>query len=159
MLSDFIPFVKKDIFLNPEYDETPYRRRNDEEKKCIHWGQRKLLLTVIQFLTLFWDPTQVPNPVVVYAGAAPGNNIGVISQLFPEVEFHLYDPRPFKIKPIEGKIYLYNQYFTNKDAEKWSDRSDIYFISDIRTADYTKTKDLNQNESQILTENIDYLDI
>ena len=142
-------YTKADLFVNPTDPQLPYRRRNDEEKTSVHWGQRKLLLTLVQFLTLFWDPRKIKKPVVVYAGAAPGTNIGIVSTLFPEVEFHLYDPAPFKIKSNE-KIHLYQQYFTDNDAARWTGRSDILFISDIRTADYTKTKNLDENEAQIM---------
>lgn len=142
-------FNKTDLFVNPTDSELPYRRRNDEEKKAVHHGQRKLLLTLVQFLTLFWNPKKNPKPVVVYAGAAPGTNIGIVSMLFPEIEFHLYDPSPFKIKASD-KIHLYQQFFTDDDAKKWSGRNDVYFISDIRTADYTKSKNLDDNEEQIM---------
>ena len=148
-MDDYVEFVEKDLLLNSDDPELPYRRRKNEEKVSLHFGQRKLLLTVVQFLTLFWNPKKVPKPIVVYAGAAPGNNIEIISQLFPEVEFHLYDPWTFKINETD-KIHLYNQYFTDHDAKQWSGRSDIYFISDIRTADYTKAKNLDENENQIM---------
>lgn len=141
-------YTQKDLFLNPTDPEMPYRRRKDEEKTGIHWGQRKLLLTLIQFLSLFWDPKKVPKPIVVYAGAAPGTNIAIVSQLFPEIEFHLYDPAPFKIRP-SGRIHLYQQYFEDGDAKKWAGRKDVFFVSDIRTADYQKTRNLDEYENQI----------
>lgn len=147
----FKTYQDSDFMLNVDDAQMAYHRRKDEDKKGIHWGQRKLLLTLIQFLTKFWDPTLVPNPVLVYAGAAPGTNIKIVSDLFPEVEMHLYDPSKFKIKPTE-KIHLYNQYFTDEDAKKWAGRKDVYFVSDIRTADYTTAKDLNDNENQIMND-------
>ena len=141
-------FQQKDLFLNSDDPEEEYRRREDDVKKAISWGQRKLLLTVTQFLTYFLDLETTPNPVVVYAGAASGINIAIISTLFPEVEWHLYDPAKFKVKKTD-KIHLYQQCFTNKTAEEWADK-DIYFISDIRTADYVKAKDLDDNEKRIV---------
>ena len=144
-----LQFSREDLFLNPSDPELPYRRRYDEEKSSIAYGQRKLLLTVVEFLTFYWNPTKIPKPIAVYVGAAPGCNIEIISNLFPEIEFHLYDPAPFKIDPSD-RINLYNQYFTDEDANKWSGRSDVYFISDIRTADYTTAKSLDENEKKIL---------
>jgi len=146
--NETVKFTKKDLYLNPDDQELSYRRRKDEEKSSLGFGQRKLLLTLVQFLTLFWNPNKVKKPIVVYAGAAPGNNISIVSKMFPEMEFHLYDPRSFKIKP-DDKIKIYKQLFLDEDAKKWSGRSDIFFISDIRTADYTKEKDLDKNEEQI----------
>lgn len=46
-------FQHKDFFLSMNDPEIPYRRRKNEEKKSVAWGQRKLLLGEIQFLTLF----------------------------------------------------------------------------------------------------------
>ncbi len=140
-------FQQKDLFLNSDDNKEEYKQREDKDKKTISWGQRKLLLTVTQFLTYFLDLKNNPNPIVVYAGAAPGNNIDIISILFPEVEWHLYDPRSFKIEETD-KINIHQTYFTNKTAEEWSNK-DIYFISDVRTVDYSKSKSLNQNEKQI----------
>lgn len=149
-LYNFRDFTSKDLFLNPSKDpELPYRRRKEEAKKNVHWGQRKLLLTLVQFLSLFWKKEQVLNPVVVYAGAAPGTNIAIVSSFFPDINFHLYDPAPFKIKETD-KIKLYQQYFTNEDAKRWSGRSDVFFISDIRSVDYTKSENLDENEKGIM---------
>ena len=146
-----LTFKTEDLFLNPNDLELQYRRRNDEEKTGVSYGQRKLLLTVLQFITNYWDPAQIPNPCILYIGSSPGNNIEIIAELFPEVEFHLYDPNPFKIKKSE-KVHLYQQYFTDEDAHFWKNKNsgNVYFISDIRTADYTKAKNLDDNERQIM---------
>lgn len=113
-------------------NDTPrlkYRRRKGEAKSCIHWGQRKLLLMEIEFLT----KNASSEDIVVYAGAAPGNHIPYLSSLFPTLEFALYDPNDFAIKQ-GGKIRIFQQYFTDKDAKVFSDRDDVIFISDVRTA-------------------------
>lgn len=128
-------FKCSDYLLNSTDPELAYRRRTNDQKITIPWGQRKLLLTTVQFLTRFWDPAITPKPIIVYAGAAPGSNIAVVSELFPEMEFHLYDPMKFKVEGSE-KIKLYCQYFMDEDANKWANRNDVFFISDIRTADY-----------------------
>lgn len=129
-----------------------YRRRKDEEKTTISWGQRKLLMIFISFLSKHLDK-EVKNPCILYIGAAPGVNIGIVSTLFPNITIHAYDPRPFGIK-TNGKIILYQKKFTNQIAKFWAQEQrkykNIYLISDIRTADYTKAKDLYENESQIL---------
>lgn len=146
-------FNRDDLTINEDSPEEPYRRRNNEDKTTVSWGQRKLLLTLVQFLSLYWNPKDVPNPVVVYAGGAPGINIRNVAKLFPEVTFHLYDPRPFKLKP-NRKMHIYQEKFTNKIATNWSKihkrNKNVFFISDIRTADYITINDLDKNEQQIL---------
>jgi hypothetical protein len=133
-MSTLKKFDRRMYILNPNDPVMSYFRTKGKIEKCIHFGQLKLLDGVIQFLTNFWDPKEVPHPIVVYAGAAPGQNIEVLSLLFPAVTWHLYDPSSFCIKPSERiKIYTGDEgYFTNTHANKWARRNDVFFISDIR---------------------------
>lgn len=148
-------FKEEDELLKETDPEEPYRRRKDDEKKAVAYGQRKLLLALISFLSKHYDPKEVSKPVLVYAGAAPGVNIGIVASLFPEFTWHLYDPAKFKIKTdISKKIIVYRKIFENDTAHYWAKENqknkNVFFVSDIRTADYTKAKDLNENENQIL---------
>ena len=133
-------FTTKDLTISDISRKLPYRRRSDEEKKSIHWGQRKLLLSEIEFFTMYWDPIALPNPLCVYAGAGPGTHIPILSMLFPSFTFHLYDPRNFNIKPTD-RIKIFQEYFTDEIANNYSGRSDVFFISDIRTANYGEIED------------------
>jgi hypothetical protein len=142
---DIKNFKRKDTYLTEDFPEKEYKSRTNEIKSSVHIGQIKLLLSEISFLTLF---LKSKNPIVVYAGAAPGDHIPILSDLFPEIEFHLYDPSPFKIKE-NTKIKIYNQLFLDEDALKWSNKDNIYFISDIRTADY-HTLTAEENEEEII---------
>ena len=145
-----LKFEQKDLFLNLTDPELKYRRRNNEEKTAISFGQRKLVLGEIQFLSLFWDPKKVKNPIMVVAGAAPAYHYSIIELLFPELsQIALYDPRPCKIKET-GKIKIYQQLFTDDTAKEWAGKDNIIFISDIRSSDYTQCKNIDENEIQIM---------
>ena len=89
--------------LTADYPEYPYTHHGAAQPRGVvytqlegahdprHWGQRKLLLTEIDFLNgLPKEPS-----IVVYAGAADGRHMPILVTMFPHVEFHLYDPRPF----------------------------------------------------------------
>jgi hypothetical protein len=91
--------------------ELPYRRRQGEYKTVLHWGQRKLHVSEIEFLTEFG----FPYCHVVYAGAASGTHIKQLSEMFPDVTFHLYDPSPFTVLPTE-RIRIHNELFTDEIA-------------------------------------------
>lgn len=109
--------------------KVPYRQRRGQFKTTIHWGQRKLLLSCIQFLTKY----QHLASKVVYAGAAPGTNIIILSELFPNHEFDLYDPRPFDSDLDDHpKIHLFQEYFTDDVARSYK-KQKVLFWSDIRT--------------------------
>ena len=128
-------FNTDNLMLLPNGRRLEYKSKRGD-KTSIAWGQRKLLMSEIEFFTIYWDDKKIPNPHCVYAGAAPGDHIVFLSKMFPSFTFDLYDPRDFSIEPIEGKINIYKQYFTNEEVEKYKDKDNIFFLSDIRTDDY-----------------------
>ena len=95
-----------------------------------HWGQRKLLLTEIEFLTKYAENNRY---LVVYAGAAPGVHIPFLSSLFPNLEFVLIDEKDFGIKRT-NKIEIRSEKFTKEIAKHYGDSDQkILFICNVRT--------------------------
>lgn len=123
-----IPF---DRVLKQTAPQEKYRSRQDEVNSTIHWGQRKLLMSEIEFLTIYGEFSDT----VVYAGAASGIHIAYLARLFPNHKFYLYDPNPFspKLRNVQS-IRTFNQLFLDETARQYQG-SNILFISDIRTAD------------------------
>lgn len=121
-----IPFTRK---LPEDAARERYRRRKNETKTVIHWGQRKLLLSEIEFLTLCGS---CENPVV-YAGAAPGTHLTKLAEMFPHHTFHCYDPAPFNVKDLSN-LHTYQTLFTDELAMAYRGK-DILFICDIRAAE------------------------
>lgn len=132
----------RNLFLNDFSPQEQYRKLEESQRTTIHYGQLKLMMTDIMFLSIFWDPKKVPRPQVVIVGAAPGQHYPIFVKMFPEITFHLYDPRKFDI-PQESRerIRLYKQYFTDDDAHIWSGRNDVIFISDIRSIEEDTAKE------------------
>lgn len=145
------PIELKRILL-PDMPQLKYERTEKTVKNTIHWGQRKLLLTEIEFLTKYLAKSQ-NDIIVVYAGSAPGTHIQYLSELFPEIQFELYDPREFSEKLTSKKINTHVQYFTDETAKKWRSsehKEDILLISDIRTGEpLTMTPDEVENRVKI----------
>ena len=100
----------------------------DRALSVLHLGQRKLLMSEIGALILLDAGTKY---VAVYAGAAPGIHTPLLSELFPNVTFHLYDPAPFRIRETE-RIRIFNVCFTDETARTYSDEEHLVFICDIR---------------------------
>lgn len=101
-------------------------------KTVEHLGQRKLLLSEIEFLVHNYQE----GDVVVYAGSAPGTHLPLLAEMFEGISFILYDPHKFdsKVKSINAKVY--QEYFTDKVARKLKQEiptGKLLFISDIRT--------------------------
>lgn len=128
-----------------EYFVRPYDTRS-----TLHWGQRKLLFSEIEFLTQFGSPKHL----VLYAGAAPGTHITYLSSLFPDYHFVLVDPAPFECKE-SSKIKIINNYFTDTIAKQY-EHDDVLFISDIRTADY-RSMESDETERFIEADQLDQM--
>ena len=125
------PFCR---ILDDSHPHRPYQRRIGAVKSTLHWGQRKLLLSEIEFLTILGCKALIDS-TIVYAGAAPGTHISFLSALFPSARFILVDPAPFTVRASD-KIQIINDLFTDALASSLSlAHQNIYFISDIRTAD------------------------
>eukprot|EP00928_Gymnodinium_smaydae_P046336 TRINITY_DN30867_c0_g1_i1.p1 TRINITY_DN30867_c0_g1~~TRINITY_DN30867_c0_g1_i1.p1 ORF type:complete len:448 (-),score=94.30 TRINITY_DN30867_c0_g1_i1:78-1379(-) len=116
----------------------PYHRRKDEVKSTVHWGQRKLFMSELEFLL---EHAQPPG-VIVYAGAAPGGHLLLLCALFPEMLFEVYDPRPFDSALLgpgaPANLRVHQEIFTSRHAKSFAACSSgpVLFVSDIRTADW-----------------------
>ena len=89
----------------------PYEYRTNIITPNLHIGQRKLYLTELEFLNLYYakrggksqskvksSSASVNNtPIIVYAGAAPSNHTFFLHELFPDIKWVLVDPAPFEL--------------------------------------------------------------
>jgi hypothetical protein len=131
------PFVRRgkalgavDRVMSPDLTpRIPYSRRQGEVKTVEHWGQRKLLMSELEFLLLHGSAAKT----VVYAGAAPGTHIGYLSSLFPRHKFILVDPAAFDCKP-SANIEIKQEFFTDEMAAEFFG-TEMLFICDIRSMD------------------------
>lgn len=114
----------------------PYvERQYGEYRSICHQGQRKLLISEIELLTRVSERVGFSEPIlVVYAGAAPGNHIPMLSDMFPSCTFDLYDPSTFAIDETD-RIRIFNRLFSDHDAHAYHEKKceRLVFISDIRT--------------------------
>ena len=119
-----------------------------------HFGQLKLLLSEIEFLTPYYGQ----EFSVIYAGAAPGLHILILARMFPTMKFVLVDPAPSIFEKIDKKeldvdgghpentsetikeyekitkekIEVRKVIMTPAIASEFSGRGDTLFISDVR---------------------------
>lgn len=152
------------IVLNDKsYTNKPYIMFNDlQEKEAYvwghrpankgnHFGQRKLVITEIMFLSLKTEPNE--SYYVVYAGSAPSIKYPVLYELFKNCKFILVDPNPFgmwttlisyeklnsdndilaQIQSSSSRTFIINEIMTIDIAKKLEPLSNKLFISDIRT--------------------------
>jgi cap2 methyltransferase len=119
-----------------------------------HFGQLKLLLSEIEFLTPYYGQ----EFLVIYAGAAPGLHTLILARMFPTMKFVLVDPAPSIFEKIvlkehdkkdeypenskeiikeyekitREKIEVRKVFMTPDIAREFSGREDTLFISDVR---------------------------
>src|SRR5437588_8435378 len=95
-----------------EYIPHKVADRSEKDKNFkyenLHWGQRKLLNSEIDFLTNHTDSKT--NYICVYAGAADGQHMPYLSSLFKNISFHLYDPAKFHPSVLECQNLFINPY-------------------------------------------------
>lgn len=124
-----IPFTRR---LQWDAPRAVYRDdRPQENKTTVHWGQRKLLMSEIEFLTRFSSKARV----VLYVGAAPCTHLKVLLELFEDHLFVLVDPAPFNVRESEH-VRIIPECFTDELARKITEEygNSILFISDMRSS-------------------------
>ena len=140
----------KDVPYVMEYGTT-----YPKPKSVIHWGQLKLFLTTLHFLITYIEKSD-PLVNIVYAGSAPGYNIAILADMFPNTRWYLNDPAPHAPELYKHKqmIEIKTEFFTENLAKyyynlfKNRDKSSkLFFISDIRLSpdDESVIKDNNIN--------------
>lgn len=113
-----------------------YTRERNHFRPVLHWGQLKLFLSEVELLNQI---RSTDKPILlIYVGAAPGNHTNFLSDMYPDVTFHLWDGQPFVCRETD-RIKIHNNYFFNEDAERYVKQGHTtnYFtilVSDIRRA-------------------------
>ncbi|KAL7710161.1 Poly A polymerase regulatory subunit [Lotmaria passim] len=105
------------ILLDDDFPAEEYRSRNADIKSAIHWGQRKLLLSEIQLLSMYCKPDVSYH--IVYAGSAPGTHLAFLDEMFDcRHTWELIDPGQFDRSVLEPRknFWLRNEFFTNASA-------------------------------------------
>jgi cap2 methyltransferase len=126
------------------------------ELKKLHWGQRKLLICEIEFITNHYDKyDKNKEKLCVYAGSASGYHINYLMNMFSDITFHLYDKGQHLVEEGE-QVKIFKEYFTDEIAESYKNKN-VLFMSDIRTLDIIGYKsqetDLNKYKTDEIIEN------
>lgn len=135
---DHLPLPK---VLSEDAPTRTYRQRLEEPKSTVHWGQRKLFMAELEFLLDFAEEAKH----LIYAGAAEGQHLAVLCELFPDIQLDAWDPRPFAKSALPPaappNLRVHQEYFTDDVARHLrSTLSEVplLFVSDIRTANWQK---------------------
>ncbi len=126
-----VPLSKLPVRLDAGMGRKKYAWVPKNKRSTLHVGVRKLLMQEIEFLNKFGEK----GMLVVYAGAAPGQHIKVLAELFPDLIFLLLDSAPFRCEATD-KLMIWQQsdpYSENVLMEVRARRERKLFISDMHT--------------------------
>lgn len=117
---------------NDNLPSQEYNQKIFRTLPLIKWGQRKLLITEIDFLTRYYDYYKKgEKKYLLYVGASPGIHINYLNYMFPDLNYILYD----KVKSavdLTPNVIFHRKYFDNEEAKKYIGMN-LFFICDIRT--------------------------
>ncbi len=114
-----------------------------------HWGQRKLLMSEVAFLTQHAQA----GDTVLYVGAAPGEHIILLAcTLFPHLTFHCVDPRPMAFgspapEQLDGaarspvNVTQEQGFFTSASAQHWQYSAEANTGAALVISDLRNTQD------------------
>ena len=112
-------------------------------KQKMHLGQLKLFFTELMFLTMCGKA----GDKMLYIGAAPGYHVTKLADMFPEINFDLWDPREFEVED-RPNINLNQTFFTDESATTYvSNKERILLMCDLRTLkiiSHKKNKDIGK---------------
>lgn len=137
--------------LNPRSRRKKYEKLTST-KDHMHNGQRKLLLTEIEFITREFEKLKKGHKIVLYIGASTGATKSIhtytLAQMFPEFEYHLYDDKSFYHKLRELKnVKIFQRWFTDEDSKRYKGKN-VLMISDMRDPIIGKHKNNNNLNKQ-----------
>jgi hypothetical protein len=133
--------------LDDNFPSLTYQDRRQRPTSTLHLGQIKLFLTILQFLTKYIPKNKETH--IVYPGSAYGQNIHILSKLFPNCYWYLIDPNNFYVKLHDNNkiLYMSNTFFTNENAHYFKKKLKnkfTVFICDTRNLDTFDNRDLKE---------------
>lgn len=126
------------VNLSPDAPQLEYNHKEGKALRGVnvHRGQRKLLMSEIQLLTLYYSK-KTAHPWLVYVGSAPGTHLLFLHKLFPHVRFSLwdgaqFDPRLKDVKFDDGTpvFEIHHEFFTDHTCGGISTRIEQDHLAD-----------------------------
>lgn len=162
-LQEYYNLTVKDLPFTRNVDDMPrlpYKQLNIYNQKTTrHYGQRKLCLSEIEFLTIMFKKFNLKDKPIVnilYIGAAAGQHIPLLPRMFSNIHFFLYDPNKFAINLNDeniNRIEINQRLFIDSDVNRFIEmakKSPLLLISDIRNNNYN----IHNNDIKLIREDM-----
>ena len=121
--------------IDDNFPKLSFEPTKQRPTSVLHFGQLKLFSATLQFFNIYIPKNKEVH--ILYPGSAPGNNIYLLSKLYPNCYWYLIDPSPFynEIKKNKNFLHISNNYFTSDQALEFKKKLKnkyTVFICDIR---------------------------
>lgn len=131
--------------LDDNLPRKQYIKHQFKDLPKLHSGQRKLLMSEIDFITRYYSKYDKDKPkYILYIGASPGHHINYLNILFPELNYILYDKVESQVE-LKDNVIFHNKYFDDQEAVKYVNKN-IFIVCDIRNLDIKKAIDSEDHE-------------
>jgi len=98
----------------------------------------RLFAAELNFLNLKYNPSKGKKSILVYIGSSQGDHLIKLISLYPELEYHCYDPilsellENFVLQLRTTKVVLFNKLFDDEDTNQYINiEADVYVITDF----------------------------
>ena len=142
-------FSLNQLFLQDDSPQLPYHEKSGSLAWPLHWGQRKLLINLMYFVSKYAQSNSRVD--VIYMGAAPGHNINILLDIFPNIHWHLFDEEPIVVRE-DPRTNIHQRYFLEQDVDTWNKKapeSIVLLVSDIRNLGMKSAQSTSSQEQQI----------
>jgi len=121
-----------------EVPENTYVEMKRLEATVHHWGQLKLLLNEIDFLTPYMH---IPELCVVYLGASPGHHLKVLVDMMPQTwTWELFDEKPNEVFARDGfRSLVIEKQVSNKYINDQCEKG-VYYLLDEKQRHLNKSR-------------------
>ena len=123
------------MIRNRKITENIYEIGAQENRPACHWGQLKLLVSEMEFLSMCRDKKISKGATVVYIGSAPGQHTNLLINMFKEIsKWILLDPSKTLVN--DPKVERIQKFVTDDMIISLKERLDahsVIYMNDMRT--------------------------
>jgi len=138
-----IPFESEVWMGSGNVPENTYVEMKKLKASVHHWGQLKLLLNEIDFLTPY---IHLPELCVVYVGASPGHHLKVLVDMMPKTwTWELFDEKPNEVFAGDGfRSLVVEKQVSNKYINDQCEKGLYYLLDEKQAVLNTRRAELAQ---------------
>ena len=152
LTSGFLAFKDSSLIFTKEAPIFEYET-SMQIRDQLKYPRLRILLADLVFLTYYWNIEEIPEPVILYIGGAPGYHLFLLSELFPSLRWVCYDSGAWKVKPSadyafitkaefadktqrinlqkKSRIIFITEDFDDSDLPYWSKQKNVFLISQL----------------------------